>query len=250
MPTELLAFPPAYAIVGLYRLCTDASVRGPVLAKVQHAAVRGAVVGSVYAVFGWQFMDWVVKKWFVGKRAGDRVRVGIGRWSAEVDLVFYTHILMLLPQLSAILRFFIRKNLKIARSRAYNLTVTSRHKPPEFWSQGYVEEWAAPPVPTSEQRRASGARKHRATWLSWVLWWPVQMLWRQCRRCVSSLTAGILAPLSPTLPLLSPVVISSLRSLATAEYLHQPYFAQKQMSGDEVWRWVEERKWAYRCEEV
>lgn len=87
MPTELLAFPIAYPIVGLYRLATDASVRGPVLAKVEHAAIRGAIVGGLYAVFGWGFMDWVVKKWFVGGRAGERTYVGIGKWGFDVDLV-------------------------------------------------------------------------------------------------------------------------------------------------------------------
>lgn len=43
--------------------------------------------------------------------------------------------MILLPQISSILRFFIYKNLKIARSRAYALTVASRGKPSEFWSQ-------------------------------------------------------------------------------------------------------------------
>lgn len=43
--------------------------------------------------------------------------------------------MMLLPQLSRILKFFIKKNLRIARGRAYNLTVTSRGKPAEFWSE-------------------------------------------------------------------------------------------------------------------
>lgn len=44
-----------------------------------------------------------------------------------------THIMLLLPQLGAILRFFMLKNLRIARARAYNLTVASRGKPAEFW---------------------------------------------------------------------------------------------------------------------
>ena len=56
----------------------------------------------------------------------------------------------------------------------------------------------------------------------------------------------LLLPLSPALPLLSPIFTSTLRSLSTAEYLHQPYFEVKGMSDDEVWRWVDERKWAYR----
>lgn len=46
-----------------------------------------------------------------------------------------THMIILLPQISSILRFFIYKNLKLARSRAYALTVASRDKPDEFWSQ-------------------------------------------------------------------------------------------------------------------
>lgn len=63
-----------------------------------------------------------------------------------------------------------------------------------------------------------------------------------------TLRADFLIPLSPTLPLLSPLFISFLRSITTAEYLHQPYFETKGMNQDEVWRWVEERKWAYRGE--
>jgi hypothetical protein len=78
------------------------------------------------------------------------------------------------------LKFFIKKNLRIARGRAYNLTLTSRRKPAEFWSQSYYEEWARPPQPTREQARAWGARKHREPWISWMLWWPSQMAIKQC----------------------------------------------------------------------
>jgi hypothetical protein len=39
-----------------------------------------------------------------------------------------------------------------------------------------------------------------------------------------------------------------LRAITTAEYLHEPYFQAKGMAPAEVWRWVEERKWAYRGE--
>lgn len=33
-----------------------------------------------------------------------------------------------------------------------------------------------------------------------------------------------------------------------AEYLHQPYFDIKGMDDNAKWRWIEERKWAYRGE--
>lgn len=66
--------------------------------------------------------------------------------------------------------------------------------------------------------------------------------------CQLSSSKDLLLPLSPTLPLLSPVFTSVLRGITTAEYLHQPYFDIKGMDRDAVWRWIEERKWAYRGE--
>ncbi|CAK9779990.1 hypothetical protein CC85DRAFT_283575 [Cutaneotrichosporon oleaginosum] len=236
MPTELLAFPPAYTVVGAYRLWNDPTIRAPVVAKLKHATIRGLAVGAAYAIFGWGVMDWVVRRFMVRGRVGERVSVGAGSVALSVDLVLYTHIMWLLPQLSRMLKFFIKKNLRIARGRAYNLTLTSRGKPEEFWSKSYYEEWAQPPQPTREQARAWGARKHREPWVSWMLWWPSQMLIRQY----------ILFPLSPALPLLAPLAIAGMRALGTAEYLHQPYFQGKRMGSDEIWRWIEERKWAYR----
>jgi len=53
-------------------------------------------------------------------------------------------IVSLSAQVTAILTFFLARNLRIARERAWDQTLTSRGKGPEFW-QPYVEEWAAPP---------------------------------------------------------------------------------------------------------
>ncbi|WVF70297.1 hypothetical protein IAT40_005086 [Kwoniella sp. CBS 6097] len=254
MPSELLHFPPIYTLVGLYRLITDPVIRQPVLDKVKHASIRGLVVGGLYAGLSWKFMSWFVEKFLVGQSGwawfkspekardvapgGGVVHVGIGRFSVPVDVVLYTHILILLPQLSSILRFFIYKNLKIARSRAYALTVSSRKKPHEFWSQGYIEEWAQPPRPRHGDVDSNGRRVRRdAQWISWLLWWPTQLILRKY----------LFLPLSPSLPLLAPLVTSFLRSITTGEYLHQPYFDTKGMGNDEIWRWVEERKWAYRA---
>lgn len=69
---------------------------------------------------------------------------------------------------------------------------------------------------------------------------------RKRERQMANTDPDFLIPLSPALPLISPLFVSFLRSITTAEYLHQPYFETKGMSPDEVWRWVEERKWAYR----
>jgi hypothetical protein len=47
-------------------------------------------------------------------------------------------------QITYILRFFLSRNIRIARDRAWNQTVASRGKGPDFW-QPYVEEWENPP---------------------------------------------------------------------------------------------------------
>lgn len=63
---------------------------------------------------------------------------------------------------------------------------------------------------------------------------------------MTELFADLLLPLSPSLPLLAPLFTATLRSLQTGQYLHEPYFEVKRMSPNETWRWVEERRWAYR----
>jgi len=47
-------------------------------------------------------------------------------------------------QITTILRFFLSKNIRIARDRAWDQTVASRGKGTTFW-QPYVEEWENPP---------------------------------------------------------------------------------------------------------
>ena len=47
-------------------------------------------------------------------------------------------------QVTYILRFFLSRNIRIARDRAWAQTVASRGKGPDFW-QPYVEEWQNPP---------------------------------------------------------------------------------------------------------
>ena len=47
-------------------------------------------------------------------------------------------------QVTPILYFFLSRNIRIARSRAYAQTIVSRGKGPDFWKP-YVEEWDNPP---------------------------------------------------------------------------------------------------------
>ncbi|WWC86434.1 uncharacterized protein L201_001311 [Kwoniella dendrophila CBS 6074] len=254
MPSELLHIPPLYTLVGLYRLLTDPFIRQPVLDKIKHASIRGLIVGGLYTIGSWKLYDWFIRNFLVGSNpllnifksnksiensTGGIVNIGIGKFSIPIDIVLYTHLFILLPQLSSILRYFIYKNLKIARSRAYSLTVSSRGKPHEFWSQGYIEEWTNPPVPLKSGKLDENGRRLRSNtyWIDWLLWWPTQLVLRKY----------LFLPLSPQLPLLAPLVKSFLRSITTGEYLHQPYFDSKGMNNDEIWKWVEERRWAYRA---
>lgn len=122
MPSEFLHFPPAYTLVGLYRLLTDPSIRSPVLAKVKHASIRGAVVALLYAGLSWNALDWVIRSFLLGnkstyslfglgklllRKAKDVVpedstagmtRVGFGRFSMNIDLVFCEYCSAAVPQ--------------------------------------------------------------------------------------------------------------------------------------------------------
>jgi hypothetical protein len=51
-----------------------------------------------------------------------------------------------------ILKFFLAKNIRIARDHAWELTVKSRGKGEDFW-QPYFEEWQNPPVPQSSWQK-------------------------------------------------------------------------------------------------
>ena len=107
MPSEFLNIPPAYTLVGIYRLFTDPFIRQPVLNKIKHASIRGIIIGVVYGAGSWRVMDWFVRKfllgrggWFFGfggargkvgeavkESVGGLVKVGFGRFSINVDLV-------------------------------------------------------------------------------------------------------------------------------------------------------------------
>ena len=65
-------------------------------------------------------------------------------------------------QASTILTYFLRRNLRVARTRAWEQTVASRAKGADFF-QPYVEEWDVPPVVDEDQWAALAvARGHVA----------------------------------------------------------------------------------------
>ncbi|KAI5453958.1 hypothetical protein NCC49_004953 [Naganishia albida] len=246
MPQELLYFPPYYVVVGIYRLFTDHSLRKAVWDKVKHATVRGIAVGAVYVTLTYSMQRWFVENFLMGgygffgrkavKPPPEILETGLS-WLQTIDAVQYTTILFILPQLSYLLNYFIKRNLRLARSRAYDLTVKSRGKPDSFWSKGYVEEWEQPPIIKGLNEPKGTKAKRQEGYLSWILWWPSQMVIRHF----------ILIPISPYLPIFNLAFTSATRGLYTARSLHQPYFEAKKMSPLEVELWLEERKWGYRA---
>jgi hypothetical protein len=57
----------------------------------------------------------------------------------DATLVFLSH------QITLILKFFLARNISIARERVWAQTIASRGKGPDFWGP-YVEEWDTPPL--------------------------------------------------------------------------------------------------------
>ncbi|KAG6330369.1 hypothetical protein ID866_8719 [Astraeus odoratus] len=137
----------------------------------------------------------------------------------------YVTILFIGTQLTAILTFFLSRNIRIARQRAWDQTVASRGKGPDFW-QPYVEEWEVPPL--VHQDFASRVMNKFGLWF-------VGMFVKKV----------LLLPLS-LYPFVGTFAAAALRSMDTARYLHEPYFKAKKMTPYQTAVFTEERKWDYR----
>ena len=139
-------------------------------------------------------------------------------------------LLMVANQVTLILKFFLSKNLRIARERAWDQTVRSRGKGPEFW-QPYVEEWAIPPTVKSFQwSRLIGSPFGRLV----ILRGLYCVISTQLSRILIffNLFVGILLPLN-FYPFIGIAIAAFLKSVGTARYLHKPVrisFAVNQIS--------------------
>ncbi|KIJ54015.1 hypothetical protein M422DRAFT_58281 [Sphaerobolus stellatus SS14] len=220
-----LRFTPSYAIVGVYRLINDPNLYRPIWAKVQHGTRRGLIVGLT-----WSVLTFNIQRAFVRFFLKNSPRVTglssdtIFGYTLPFDLVTYATFMFLSSQLNIILMFFLSRNLRIARDRAWDLTVQSRGKGPDFWGP-YVEEWQAPP-----QVQPGGRR-----WQKWVTNSFARIIIRKV----------VFAPLD-LYPFVGTLISSYLKALGTARYLHQPYFKAKKMTDKEIALFMEERKWDYR----
>ncbi|KAJ3970676.1 hypothetical protein EV361DRAFT_914949 [Lentinula raphanica] len=219
-----LQFPPSYALVGVYRLCTDPNLYVPVWQKCQHGTVRGAVVGLV-----WAFLTFGIQKKFIEVFLANSPKVT----GLATDTVFgypvpfnvhtYAAVLLVGQQITYILRFFLSRNIRIARDRAWNQTVASRGKGEDFW-RAYVEEWDRPP------KAVRSAAWYEKAFSGWSLF---------------MLKRALLLPFN-FYPLIGILISAWFKGLGTARILHRRYFESKKMTPDEVAVFMEEHKWDYR----
>lgn len=111
-------------------------------------------------------------------------------------------ILLISSQLHSIMLFFLSRNIRTARDRAWAQTVESRGKGPEFW-QPYVEEYAIPPKlkPQGSIGERVGLALGRGVAL--FIMKKVLFLWLNLY------------------PIVGIVWVSWIKALGTAKYLHK-----------------------------
>ncbi|KAK0213407.1 hypothetical protein DFS33DRAFT_122889 [Desarmillaria ectypa] len=229
IPAELeratfrLDFPPSYVIVGVYRLFTDRALYQPVWAKCKHGTQRGAVVSLI-----WSALTFSIQRKFVEYFMANSPRVtglsGDTLFGYQIPFSLYTYAtgVLVASQVTFIIRFFLSRNMSIARDRAWEQTVTSRGKGPDFW-QPYVEEWTNPPVVKKTplvQRWFSG---RLGAMVVKLMLWPFDLI-----------------------PLVGLFISAWFKGLGTARSLHRRYFEAKKMTTAQIAVFMEERRWDYR----
>ncbi|EKM51369.1 uncharacterized protein PHACADRAFT_200189 [Phanerochaete carnosa HHB-10118-sp] len=218
-----LRFPPSYVVVGVYRLLTDKNLIIPAWRKCEHGVLRGAGVALAWAVLTFKIQRKFIEVFLIKSPSVTGLsRDAVFGIRMPFDLPTYATLMFLSTQATAIVTFFVSKNIRTARDRVYEQTTTSRGKGPEFW-QPYVEEWDNPPKPTrSRLTKFASSVFGRVT---------IKMA---------------LSPLH-LLPLVGIVISAWLRALGTGRHLHRNYFKAKKMTEDQIAVFIEERKWDYRA---
>ncbi|KAF9031822.1 hypothetical protein BDZ89DRAFT_1101048 [Hymenopellis radicata] len=221
-PSELsratlrLDFPPSYIVVGVYRLFTDKALYQPVWEKCRHGTQRGATIAVV-----WGFLTFKIQRKFIEFFMSNSPRVTglsddtILGYQVPFSLYTYAAFVFVATQATFILKFFLSRNMRVARDRAWDQTP-------------YVEEWDNPPVvKKSWTERLFG---------SWFAAFVVKR---------SKLPLILLTPFS-FIPFFGIIISAWFKGLGTAHILHRRYFESKKMTPEQIDIFMEERKWDYR----
>ncbi|TBU37229.1 hypothetical protein BD309DRAFT_974463 [Dichomitus squalens] len=219
-----MQFPPSYVVVGFYRLLTDPHLRVPAWKKCEHAFMRGATVGLVWATGTYKIQKLFVEYFLINSpRVTGLSRDALFGIPLPFDVPTYATLFFLSSQVSAVIYFFLSRNIRIARERAYEQTIQSRGKGADWW-QPYVEEWDNPP------------RVEPSKWkLSFFMGGPV-----------GRMVAKVLPIPLNFIPFAGMFIAAAFRALGTARYLHEPYYKAKGMTKEQIAVFIEERKWEYR----
>ncbi|TNY24626.1 hypothetical protein DMC30DRAFT_413230 [Rhodotorula diobovata] len=226
MPVELLVFPPAYCVVGAYRLLTDSSLYTPIWRRSRKTLQRALLISLPLAVASLPLTRLYVH--FVLSRSPFSPSDIHSANVLGVSPVQYTTWMLVLGQVSFFVEWMLKRELRKSRDEVYEATVRSRGKAADFW-QPYTEEWRVPPID-----RAKRAGEKQA-WYSQLSSPLVRMV----------LLKVLLTPLS-FVPGLSLCVLSAIRSLTLGRSLHRSYFAAKKMTPFQVELFVTEREIGYR----
>ncbi|KAI0296911.1 hypothetical protein B0F90DRAFT_1811257 [Multifurca ochricompacta] len=223
--TLRLSFPPSYVVVGAYRLLSDKALFVPIWKKCRNGFLRGAIVGSIWSFLTFSIQRRLIKTfWINSPNVVGLANDTIFGYNFPFDISTWATIVFLSSQFTFILNFFLSRNLRIARERAWDQTIASRGKGPGFWKP-YVEEWEVPPKVDVNQWAGLEEAKGK------VLRVIVKRL--------------LLIPLH-VIPVGGLFVAAAFKALDTARYLHKPYFKSKKMTKEQIAVFIAEHKWDYR----
>ncbi|KAJ3513073.1 hypothetical protein NLJ89_g3151 [Agrocybe chaxingu] len=226
--TLRMEFPPSYVLVGVYRLFTDPLLYKPAWDKCKHATRRGAIVGAI-----WAFLTFSIQRKFIQVFLSNSPRItGLSNdtmfgYPLPFSITTYAALTILGSQVTYILQFFLRRNIRIARDRAWDQTLASRGKGPEFWGP-YVEEWRVPPTLEVDGKKQGFLEKWAGGWFGLFV-----------------IKNVLLSPFQ-IYPFVGVAVTSWFKALGTAHILHRRYFEAKKMTPSQIAVFMEERKWDYR----
>lgn len=164
MPQEFLSFPPAYTVVGAYRLAHDPNLWQPMWQSVQPSLRKASIAAGIWALATWPFQRLIVETFMKGSAKVSGMRglyeafIGLAEEAEDKrniiplpSLTTFAAFMFVLGQCQTIIELFLGRKLRKFRAQAYSATVSSRGYSTEWWVP-YVEEWQEPPYAEAKQR--------------------------------------------------------------------------------------------------
>ncbi|WFD08025.1 hypothetical protein MVES1_003394 [Malassezia vespertilionis] len=237
MPQAALAFPPAYTLVGVYRLTHDPNIWRPHWRAVSKSASQALLLAVLWLVLTMPFQLYIASPFIgrVGSAVGARHAYDMAaRVAQAVHIPMFTYatltkVLVVLNQINSLMELRMGKQLRVFRQTAYADTVASRGKAAEWWVP-YTEEWEQPPdtAPSAQPRtlpgRITGAVRGR---------------------CIRFAVRKVSMIFFSSIPLFGMVCYASAAAVSYTSSLLQPMYKAKRMSTHQIALWDEEHRTEY-----